>query len=136
MSPELSQDVRQRLETEHCGWLTTISNSGQPVPKLVWFYFDGSDLTVYSHPHAAKVAHVFINPKVSLNLDSDGSGGGVVVIGGTARVTAELVDPREDRPYWDKFRDDAAAIGLTEAMADYSTRITITPTKVWTTPTV
>ena len=28
--------------------------SGQPVPKLVWFYFDGTDIVVYSMPNAAK----------------------------------------------------------------------------------
>jgi hypothetical protein len=26
----------------------------QPVPRLVWFYFDGKDIVVYSMPNAAK----------------------------------------------------------------------------------
>ncbi|WP_191965362.1 hypothetical protein [Mycobacterium tuberculosis] len=30
---------------------------------------------------------------------------------------------------------DAAKFGLTEAIAAYSTRLKITPTRVWTTPT-
>ena len=72
---------------------------------------------------------------MSLNLDSDGNGGGIIVVGGTAAVDATEVDCRDDEPYWAKYSDDAAELGLTEAMSSYSTRLTITPTKVWTTPT-
>ena len=135
MSVELTQEVSSRLTSDHYGWLTTVAKSGQPVPRLIWFYFDGATLTVYSMPQAAKVAHVKAHPQVSLNLDSDGNGGGIIVVGGTATVDATEVDCRDDEPYWAKYSDDAAHLGLTEAMASYSTRLTITPTKVWTTPT-
>jgi PPOX class probable F420-dependent enzyme len=135
MSVELTQEVSSRLTSDHCGWLTTVAKSGQPVPRLVWFYFDGADLRVYSMPQAAKVAHITAHPQVSLNLDSDGDGGGIIVVGGVAMVDATDIDCRTDEPYWAKYRDDAAKFGLTEAMADYSTRLKITPTKVWTTPT-
>lgn len=135
MSVELTQEVSSRLTSDHYGWLTTVAKSGQPVPRLVWFYFDGADLTVYTMPDAAKVTHINAHPQVSLNLDSDGNGEGIIVIGGTARVDATGVDCRNDEPYWTKYRDDAARIGLTDAMAMYSTRLRITPTRVWTTPT-
>lgn len=135
MSVELTQEVSDRLTSDHYGWLTTVAKSGQPVPRLIWFYFDGAKLTVYSMPQAAKVAHIKAHPQVSLNLDSDGNGGGIIVIGGVARVEATEVDCRDDEPYWAKYIDDAANFGLTEAMATYSTRLTITPTRVWTTPT-
>ncbi|OBI41047.1 TIGR03667 family PPOX class F420-dependent oxidoreductase [Mycobacterium sp. E796] len=135
MSVELTQEVSDRLTSDQYGWLTTVAKSGQPVPRLIWFYFDGTDLTVYSTPRAAKVAHIKAHPEVSLNLDSDGNGGGIIVIGGTARVDATDVDCRDDEPYWAKYRDAAARFGLTDAMASYSTRLKITPTKVWTTPT-
>ena len=135
MSVELTQEVSSRLGSDHYGWLTTVTKSGLPVPRLIWFFFDGTDLTVYSMPQAAKVGHVKARPQVSLNLDSDGNGGGIIVIGGTAAVDATGVDCRDDEPYWAKYREDAAKFGLTEAMASYSTRLKITPTKVWTTPT-
>lgn len=135
MSVELTQEVSSRLISDHYGWLTTVAKSGQPVPRLIWFYFDGATLTVYSMPQAAKVAHIKAHPKVSLNLDSDGNGGGIIVIGGIATVDATGVDCRDDEPYWGKYSEDAAKFGLTEAMGSYSTRLTITPTKVWTTPT-
>jgi PPOX class probable F420-dependent enzyme len=135
MSVELTQEVSSRLNSDHYGWLTTVAKSGQPVPRLIWFYFDGAKLRVYSMPQAAKVAHIKARPQVSLNLDSDGSGGGIIVVGGTAAIDATDVDCRDDEAYWAKYRDDAANFGLTEAMASYSTRMIITPTRVWTTPT-
>ena len=135
MSVELTQEVSERLTSDHYGWLTTVAKSGQPVPRLIWFYFDGAKLTVYSMPRAAKVGHIKAHPQVSLNLDSDGNGGGIIVVGGVAMVEATDVDCRDDEPYWAKYSDDAAKFGLTEAMAGYSTRLTITPTRVWTTPT-
>jgi PPOX class probable F420-dependent enzyme len=135
MSVELTQEVSSRLTSDQYGWLTTVAKSGQPVPRLIWFYFDGSDLIVYSMPQAAKVAHIKAHPQGSLNLDSDGNGGGIIVVGGTAAVDATDVDCRDDEPYWAKYRELAAQFGLTEAMATYSTRLKITPTRVWTTPT-
>jgi PPOX class probable F420-dependent enzyme len=135
MSAELTQEVSDRLDSDHYGWLTTVAKSGQPVPKLVWFYFDGSALFVYTMPSAAKVRHVGNHPLVSLNLDSDGNGGGIVAIGGTATIDAEGVDCRDDAPYWAKYGAAAAQFGLADTMGDYSTRIRISIDKVWTTPT-
>jgi PPOX class probable F420-dependent enzyme len=96
VTAELTQDVSERLKSDRYVWLTTVAKSGQPVPRLVWFYFDGKDLTVYSMPNAAKVAHIKAHPRVSLNLDSDGSGGGVVAVGGEARIDAVDADPIAD----------------------------------------
>ena len=58
MAVEFTQEVSNRLESDQYGWLTTVAKSGQPVPRLVWFYFDGKDLIVYSMPNAAKVRHI------------------------------------------------------------------------------
>ncbi len=68
MTVELTQEVSSRLESDLYGWLTTVAKSGQPVPRLVWFCFDGKDVTIYSMPDAAKVAHIKARPRVSLNL--------------------------------------------------------------------
>jgi PPOX class probable F420-dependent enzyme len=135
MTADLTQDVSARLTSDHYGWLTTVAKSGQPVPKLIWFYFDGAALVIYTVPDAAKVAHIRRHPQVSLNLDSNGSGGGIVVIGGAATIDAEGVDCREDGPYWAKFSELADKFGLSEAMGYYSTRIKVSIDKVWTTPT-
>lgn len=134
MSAELTPEVIDRLTSDQYGWLTTVAKSGQPVPRLIWFYFDGVALYVYSAPDAAKVGHVKRHPQVSMNVDSDGYGGGIVVIGGEATIDAEGVYCREDAPYWSKYAQVAARFGLTEAMANYSTRLRISIDEVWTTP--
>ena len=87
-------------------------------------------------PNAAKVRHINNHPRVSLNLDSDGNGAGVVVVGGEAQSIDDVgVDPREDAAVsGTKYRADAEQFGLTEAIADYSTRLRISIDKVWTTP--
>lgn len=135
MAIEFTEEVSSRLESDHYGWLTTVAKSGQPVPRLVWFYFDGSDVIVYSMPNAAKVRHIKNHPRVSLNLDSDGNGAGIIVVGGEARVDAVDVDGRADGPFWAKYKADAEQFGITEAFAAYNTRLRITVDKVWTTPT-
>jgi PPOX class probable F420-dependent enzyme len=105
------------------------------VPRLIWFYFDGAALFIYSVPDAAKIAHIQRHSRVSLNLDSDGDGSGIIVIGGEASVDATGVDCRTDEPYWAKYGESAHKFGLTKAMATYSTRLKIAIDKVWTTPT-
>ncbi|MGH3642170.1 MAG: TIGR03667 family PPOX class F420-dependent oxidoreductase [Mycobacterium sp.] len=135
MSNDLTPEVVDRLSTAKYGWLTTVAKSGQPVPKLVWFYFDGAALFVYSEPTAAKVRHVKAHPLVSLNLDSDGNGGGIIVIGGEVTNAAEGADCRTDEPYWAKYGETSDKFGLTETMAKFSTRLRIAIDKVWLTPT-
>ncbi|MCF6385610.1 TIGR03667 family PPOX class F420-dependent oxidoreductase [Mycobacterium sp. MBM] len=135
MTADLTPEIVDRLNSDAYGWLTTVAKSGQPVPKLVWFFFDGTDIMVYTEPGAAKVRHIRNHPQVSLNLDSDGNGGGIIVVGGPARVDAEGIDLREDAPYWAKYREMSDRFGLTDSMGNFSTRLRIGIDKVWTTPT-
>lgn len=135
MTAALTPEVVDRLTSDHYGWLTTVAKSGQPVPRLVWFYFDGTALFIYTMPSAAKVTHITRHPRVSLNLDSNGSGGGIVAIGGEAAIDAEGVDCRQDAPYWAKYGPAADQFGLTDSMGGYSTRLRIDIDKVWVTPT-
>jgi len=135
MTADLTPEIVDRLKSDSYGWLTTVAKSGQPVPRLVWFFFDGTDIVVYTEPGAAKVRHVRNHPQVSLNLDSDGNGGGIIVVGGPARVDAEGIDLREDAPYWAKYRQLSDQFGLTESMGNFSTRLRITVEKAWSTPT-
>lgn len=135
MAIEFSDEVTARLESDHFGWLTTVAKSDQPVPRLVWFYFDGADVIVYSQPSAAKVRHIRNHPQVSFNLDSDGDGAGIIAVGGTATVDSEDSDPRRDEPFWEKYADHAALISLTDALGGFNLRLRISVNKVWTTPT-
>lgn len=135
MTAELTPEVSGRLTDDHFGWLTTVAKSGLPVPRLIWFLLDSGELSIYTLPDAAKVNHIRRHPQVSLNLDSDGQGSGIIVVGGTARIDAEGIDCRQDAPYWAKYEAVAAQAGLTEVMGNYSTRLKISIDKVWTTPT-
>jgi PPOX class probable F420-dependent enzyme len=136
MTVELTQEVSDRLKSDHYGWFTTVAKSGQPVPRLVWFYLDDSDVIVYSEPNAAKVRHIKNHPRVSLNLDSDGNGAGIIIVGGLASVDAEGTSPLDDQRYRDKYAEAAASFGFTdEFLAAYNTRLKFTIDKVWTTPT-
>ena len=135
MTTEFTQEVSSRLESDRYAWLTTVAKSGQPVPRLVWFYFDGKEVTVYSMPDAAKVRHIRARPWVSLNLDSDGNGSGIVVVGGEARVDAVDTDPLGDEQQRAKYHDYALSLGFSEEfLAAYSTRLKISIDRVWTTP--
>jgi PPOX class probable F420-dependent enzyme len=136
MTVEFTQEVSDRLSSDKSGWLTTVAKSGQPVPRLVWFYFDGTDVIVYSEPNAAKVRHIRAHPRVSLNLDSDGNGAGIIIVGGVTTVDAEGADPLADERYVAKYGEYAASLGFSkEFLAAYNTRLKIAVDKVWTTPT-
>ena len=135
MTAEFTDEVSQRLESAKDAWLTTVAKSGQPVPRLVWFFFDGKEITIYSMPDAAKVRHIKSHRRVSLNLDSDGNGGGVIAVGGEARVDAEGVDSLQDTSYQAKYADLAKTLGFShEFLAAFDCRLKIAVEKVWTTP--
>lgn len=136
MAIEFTQEVSDRLSSDNYGWLTTVAKSGQPVPRLVWFYFDGKDVIIYSESNAAKVRHIKAHPRVSFNLDSDGNGAGIIIVGGNATVDAEGADPLGDEQYRAKYGELAASFGFSdEFLAAYNTRLKISIDKVWTTPT-
>lgn len=136
MAVDFTQEVSDRLSSDKYGWLTTVAKSGQPIPRLVWFYFDGTDVIVYSEPNAAKVRHVKAHPRVSLNLDSDGNGAGIIIVGGVTSVDAEGADPLADERYLAKYGEYAASLGFSnEFLAAFNTRLKIAVDKVWTTPT-
>jgi PPOX class probable F420-dependent enzyme len=134
MTIELTPEVTGRLTTDRSAWLTTVAKSGQPVPRLVWFYFDGTDVIVYTMPDAGKVRHIGNNPRVSLNLDSDGHDRGVIVVGGPARIDATGIDMRRDGPYWAKYQPFAEEMGIVDILDRYHMRLKIGIEKVWTTP--
>lgn len=92
--------VRRRLTDEMTIWLTTVGRDGSPQPNLLGFLWDGSDsLLTYNQAGAKRLANIRRQPLVSLNFDSDGSGGDVVVLTGTAEI---LVDHPAvpDNPAW------------------------------------
>jgi PPOX class probable F420-dependent enzyme len=121
----------ERLRTEPVIWLTTVRPDGQPQATPVWFVWDEETLLIYSRPEGRKLANIEANPLVSLNLDGDGKGGGIVSIEGAAEVLAEPPPVAEVQPYVDKYRQLIGRLGSDpETFAgSYSSAIRVTPSR-------
>lgn len=79
--------VRRRLTDEMTIWLTTVGRDGTPQPNPVGFLWDGGDsLLTYSQAEARRLANIRRQPLVSLNFDSNGDGGDIVILAGTAEI--------------------------------------------------
>jgi PPOX class probable F420-dependent enzyme len=128
--------VERRLRDADIFWLTTVRADGQPQASPVGFVWDGERFLILSQPRAPKVANLGANPKVALHLDIDreDEAGGVLTFEGVAEVAAEPLSEEERSAYLAKYLDVIEAQDLTpdEVLADYSTPIRITPTRVRT----
>lgn len=89
--------VARRLRNDLILWLTTVDGKGTPQPNPVWFLWDETTATilVYSKAGARRQEHLQKNPRVSLNFDSNGTGGNIIVLTGEAYPSPE--DPSADQ---------------------------------------
>jgi PPOX class probable F420-dependent enzyme len=124
--------VRQRLDEETVIWLCTVGADGTPQPNPVWFVVEGGTLLIYNQPDARRLAHIAGNPRVSLNLDSNGRGGDIVVLTGSAEILPGQPLAHEVPAYLAKYRAAAAAIsGDVEAFsAAYPVALRVTIDRV------
>jgi PPOX class probable F420-dependent enzyme len=100
---EFGTRVARRLREEMIVWLTTVTPSGAPLPRPVGFLWDGGDnVLVYSQP-GARVRNIARNPKVTLSFDSDGQGGDIVVLSGTAEVNESAPTAAENAAWVAKY---------------------------------
>jgi PPOX class probable F420-dependent enzyme len=75
-----------RLEHDMIGWLTSVTPDGQPQTFPIWFLWEDGEVLIYSDHRAKRNANIAANPRVSLHLADNGSGGDLVVLEGEARV--------------------------------------------------
>lgn len=129
---EFGQRAARRLNEAIIGWLTTVSAEGQPQPIPVWFLWDGdSSILLYSRPGKRKLENLAANPKVSLNLDSDGLEADIVVVWGEIGVSGDA--PANDVPdYVAKYARRISALGWTPESfaADFSVPLRIAVTRI------
>ena len=79
--------VTRRLRRERIVWLTTVaSDDDAPLPRPVWFHWDGRTVLILSQKGKAKLRHISHNPRVALNFNTDDGGGDVAVIIGDAHI--------------------------------------------------
>lgn len=122
-----------RLADTPLAWLTTVRKDGQPQTSYIWFHFDGDDIIVMSQPGKAKVRNVVANPRVSFNLDGDGSGGHVLTLDGTAEILEAGLAPDRRAAYLAKYEDRIRNdLGSTPDgfLADYSVPIRVVPARL------
>ncbi|MFC4562768.1 TIGR03667 family PPOX class F420-dependent oxidoreductase [Nocardiopsis mangrovi] len=133
MTFQPSAQLTARIDAEHVVWLTTVSPTGRPSPRPVWFAWDGAAFIVRSQPGTAKLRHIAANPNVALNFNSSPAGGDVLVVHGTAAVAADPDPLAGVTGYLDRYRDGIAGLGLTPDTfeAAYSEQIRITPRRTW-----
>jgi PPOX class probable F420-dependent enzyme len=105
--------VARHLREEIVVWMTTVTPRGAPVPRPVWFIWDGAEsVLMYSQPKL-RIRNLEANSRVALNFDGDGDGGDIVVLSGTAAVDRELPSANDDPAYLDKYDEHIARIGMT-----------------------
>jgi PPOX class probable F420-dependent enzyme len=124
--------VRRRLREEQVVWLTTVAADGTPQPNPVWFWWDRTDVVVYSRPDARRLANLRRRPQVALHFDGNGRGGDLVVLNGTAAIDEQTPPAHRLRGYAGKYRAGMVRVsgGLREFGEDYSVPIRIRVTRI------
>ena len=126
----VAADARLRQET--IIWLTTVDGAGQPQTSPVWFLWDGAEFLIYGSADGKKTRNIEGNPRVGLNLDGNGEGGGVVVIEGMARIDRHGPPASTVADYVAKYQQRIESYGWTlEGLErDYPHVIKVTPARV------
>lgn len=133
---ELTDQIRRHLTDDTLAWLTTVSPTGRPAPRLVWFHWTGDEVVIYSAPGAAKLTHLAGNDRVSLNFSADAHGGDAVVLAGRAEPAPELPAAEVLPGLAEKYAALLAAIGMSleHFSTTYSVPIRLTLDRAWTIP--
>jgi PPOX class probable F420-dependent enzyme len=135
MAFELTAQIEKHLVNDRIAWLTTVTPTGRPAPRPVWFVWNGAEIIIYSQPDGAKLRHIAANDQVSLHFNCTPDGGDVVVLSGRAEVLPDAPLPSGVPAMLDKYRARIQAMGYTQEWYDaYSTAIRVTPERSWTIP--
>ena len=110
--------VARRLRDEEVVWVTTVTASGAPLPRPVWFLWDGVDsMRIYSR-RGARIRNIQANPRVTVNFYGDGRGGDIIVFAGRATVDRDAPGADRDDAYLEKYGGNVERTGLSlEAFA-------------------
>ncbi|MGH3901402.1 MAG: pyridoxamine 5'-phosphate oxidase family protein [Pseudonocardiaceae bacterium] len=131
MAYELDEQLRAKLH-DRILWFTTVTPSGRPAPRPVWFVYDDGAFLVFSQATAAKVRHVRANPHVTVHFHTDPAAEHVLVVIGTAAL-ADRLRASQLPAYLHKYEASFPAIGYDRDSFDasFNTCIRITPERAW-----
>lgn len=120
-----------RLETDTVGWLTTVTPEGQPQTFPIWYLWDAGEILIYGDRRAKRNANLAVNPRVSLHLNDDGKGDGIIVLEGEARVDADTPPVTDNPAYLAKYRRliDELLGSPAEMATIYNVPLRIRPTR-------
>ena len=127
---EFGQRVTRRLRDEEVIWLTTVRSDLTPQPTPVWFLWDGETFLIYTLPGSQKLSNLAYSPRVALHLNSNASGGDVIVFYGVAVIDASTPAAIDVPPYLEKYRKGIGEINSTPERfsAEYSVPVRVKPT--------
>ncbi len=135
MAFELTAQIEKHLVNDMIVWLTTVTPTGRPAPRPVWFTWNGTEVIIYSQPDGAKLRHIAAHDQVSLNFNCTPDGGDIVVLAGRAEVVQGAPLPSAVPEMLSKYLGRIQAMGQTQEWYDsYSTAIRVTPERSWTIP--
>jgi len=128
---DADRHARERLEHDMIGWLTTVTPGGQPQTFPIWFLWDGDEALIYSDRRAKRNENLRSNPRVTLHLNDDGSGGDVVIVEGEARIDEATPGIPDNPAYLAKYGTwIREQLGSAEEMATiYNVPLRIRPTR-------
>lgn len=132
VSTELGKRAIERLREDDLLWLTTVAPDGTPQPSLIWFFWDGETVLIYSQPNTPKLRNIAANSRVSLNFQANSDGEDVIVLNGRAAVDPSAPLSSRHLEYGRKYARGTAHIGMTpeSLAAEFSVAIRVTPTSV------
>lgn len=112
-STEFGARAARHLRDEIVVWMTTVTAGGLPLPRPVWFLWDGAQsVLMYSMP-GPRTRNIEANAQVTLNFAGDGGGGDIVVLSGTASIARDAAPADRDDDYRAKYDEHIARIGMT-----------------------
>ncbi len=125
-----SREIQSRLKKDRVAWLVTVGPDGRPHVVVVWYWWDGESILIYSLP-GRKVDDIKANPNVELHLNTDEAGDEVVRITGTARIDRNAPPAYKVPAYVRRYRDQMKGFGMTPQTfsEQYRNPIRIRPTK-------
>jgi PPOX class probable F420-dependent enzyme len=133
---ELTEHIQRRLSADQIAWLTTVSPTGRPSPRPVWFVWEPPTIVIYSKNDSAKLRHLAVSDKVSVHFDSNGHGGDIVVIAGRAELDPDAPPPSQYPGLLEKYSQAVQSMGQTPQWYDtnYGVALRVTPHHAWTIP--
>src|SRR4051812_6503481 len=109
---EFGARVARRLREEEVAWVTTVSASGAPLPRPIWFVWNGADSVLVYSRRGTRIRNIQANPRVTFSFDGNGHGGDIVVLTGRASVDREAPGAGRDEAYLAKYAGQIERTGL------------------------